>query len=131
MNDIDHDVEEAFRLLAEKASADSNKNKESINIDEKSIGFRKGEQDLEHRQVMFFFMKELLSGSFKLLLDMIFLNFGGVFFHSLNIVKLPNNGMIFSEDFLKVFMAFVFCETLGVLAIIVKNLWRPPRSYGK
>lgn len=104
-------------------SEESLKDNENTN---KSIGFRKGEQDLKHREELFELLKGLLDKSFSFIVVLIgakiLLSFiSGLILLFLcrdisNVLSIPDNLIIWV-------VSGVFVENLGVVSIIVKYLW--------
>lgn len=122
-------------LLEEyKADIEKENSKESFKDGEnanKSIGLRKGEQDLKHREELFGLLKGLLEKSFRFVVVLVGAKILSVFISGMvllflnrdisKVLSIPDNLIIW-------IVSGVFIENLGVVSIIVKYLWSPYKN---
>lgn len=123
LREYNADIEKEKEISEENLKDNENTNK--------SIGFRKGEQDLKHREELFELLKELLDKSFSFIVILIgakiLLSFISglilLFFYRdiSNVLSIPDNLIIWV-------VSGVFIENLGVVSIIVKYLWSPYKN---
>lgn len=118
LREYNADIEKEKEIPEENLKDNENTNK--------SIGFRKGEQDLKHREELFELLKELLDKSFSFIVVLIGAKILLSFISGLtllflcrdisNVLSIPDNLIIW-------IVSGVFVENLGVVSIIVKHLW--------